>query len=141
MVLTRTEHISIANEMEKAGEVQAWFNMVAEAWSISTRTLFHLDLVINEILSNVLMHAFDESQEGQIKVQMEHQGDVINLLVSDTGKPFNPFGMAPAELPSNLAEASLGGLGIHLMKQVGIDHKYWRENGHNHVSFNFKEPA
>lgn len=139
MVIARTEQITIANQMEKAGEVQAWFDMVAEAWSISTRTLFHMDLVINEILSNILLHAFEENQEGQITLQLEHLGQTINLHVTDNGKAFDPFSLPEPQLPTDLGEASVGGLGIHLMKQVGVDHKYWRTDQKNHVSFHFTE--
>ena len=57
---------------------------------------FHLDelipigLIMNELITNALIHAFDGQSLGEITVTIDDHGDEIHLIVHDNGKGFNP---------------------------------------------------
>jgi PAS domain S-box-containing protein len=46
-------------------------------------------LIINELISNSLKHAFTDAKEGTIKVIFKKHNDIVHLTVIDTGKGFN----------------------------------------------------
>jgi PAS domain S-box-containing protein len=46
-------------------------------------------LIINELISNSLKHAFTDAREGIIKVIFKKQADVVHLTIEDTGKGFD----------------------------------------------------
>jgi anti-sigma regulatory factor (Ser/Thr protein kinase) len=57
----------------------------------------------------------------------------LNVTITDTGIPFNPFDAPPPDLSSNLAERPIGGLGIHLVRSLMNSVEYVREGGENRV--------
>jgi two-component sensor histidine kinase/Tfp pilus assembly protein PilF len=47
--------------------------------------LVPLGLIINELVSNSLKHAFGDQQEGKLFISLEKSGDILRLEVSDNG--------------------------------------------------------
>ncbi len=67
----------------------------------------HVGLIINELLSNALQHAFGEGDEGKIEVSLTaSDSDRVNLRVSDDG----------VGLPVGFDIDKTGSLGLHLVK-------------------------
>jgi two-component sensor histidine kinase len=79
-------------------------------------------LIVNELISNALKHAFPDQRQGQITVELANEpGDRVVLCVADNG-----VGM-PNEL--DLAAATLGlQLITHLADQLGADLSIQRSN-------------
>ncbi len=65
-------------------------------------------LVLNELLTNAIHHAFDDRKHGIITVNLKKQDNQICLLVNDNGKGFPPS--------FNLNESS--GLGLKIVKNL-----------------------
>ena len=57
--------------------------------------------------------------------------DELTTEVTDPGRAFNPLDVAAPDLTAPLAERSLGGLGIHLVRSLMDSVEYRRENGKN----------
>lgn len=58
-----------------------------------------LGLILNELITNSLKYAFDESDEGQIQIQLKQKHAGLQLQVSDNGKGF-PEGFNQDQLES-----------------------------------------
>lgn len=52
-------------------------------------TLVPLGLIINEMVSNSLKHAFGENQSGKLSISLERHDDQIKLEISDNGTGLN----------------------------------------------------
>ena len=52
---------------------------------LDINTAIPVGLIINELVSNALKHAFPDNREGEILVRAREEGDEITLLVQDTG--------------------------------------------------------
>ncbi len=61
-----------------------------EACEISSSLAITLGLVINEAVTNSYKHAFNEQSVGMIRVDLTLKGPVGQLIISDTGKGFEP---------------------------------------------------
>lgn len=59
-----------------------------ESMIIDIDSLVPLALIVNELMSNSLKHAFDSNQLGQIRFVFKRAGDKIHLLQSDNGRGF-----------------------------------------------------
>ncbi len=57
-------------------------------------------LILNELISNALKYAFQEQEEGEIDVAINHLADGLKIVVSDNGSGLPP-GFQP-ELSSSL---------------------------------------
>lgn len=55
---------------------------------VNIDTAVPLGLLVNELVSNSIKHAFNPGQNGEIKVALVYVGDEINLMVEDDGIGF-----------------------------------------------------
>jgi serine/threonine-protein kinase RsbW len=107
-----------------------------EAAALQERELGQLDLVIEEILVNVMHHAYPEGNPGTIEVAYAVEPDrKLFVQISDTGRPFDPLAKDPPNLGLSLAERTVGGLGIFLVKQFANTVEYRRVENRNILSF------
>lgn len=63
-------------------------NLDADLIFLAVDVAIPCGLIVNELISNSLKHAFIPSQRGEIKIQMEEQGETYSLVVGDSGSGF-----------------------------------------------------
>ncbi len=80
-------------------------NMDIDPVSLTIDTVLPLGLLINELLSNSLKHAFPDGRTGRIDVRLTTEGDQLTLAVSDNG----------IGLPEELDLANAESLGMQLI--------------------------
>jgi len=111
--------------------LEEWLHGLASRCGLSDQSLFSLDLVLTEAVTNVMCYARNTDASGEIIVTCTFQGDHIEVEIVDDGRPFDPTAHMPAALPTSLADAKPGGLGIHLMRQYTNSMHYRRERERN----------
>lgn len=70
-------------------------------------------------------------------------GSVIVVEITDDAKPFDPSGVAQPDTGIPLEDRPVGGLGIHLVREMMDGFRYRRSGEHNIVTFtkNTKDPG
>jgi anti-sigma regulatory factor (Ser/Thr protein kinase) len=58
------------------------------------------------------------------------RGRVV-LDIRDNGAAYDPLGHAPPDLDADIADRPIGGLGIHLVRELAQDACYRRDGGWN----------
>ena len=92
------------------------------------------NLIIEELVTNCVKYGYDDKRDHDIEINLSISGDHMTLTIIDDGHEFNPL-KAPApnkDLP--LEARPIGGLGIHLLRQLADRMTYERREGLNHVS-------
>ncbi|HXJ00391.1 MAG TPA: ATP-binding protein [Micropepsaceae bacterium] len=91
-------------------------------------------LVFEEIVTNVIRYGFSDDRAHLIHAVAELGGDVLILHFDDDGKAFDPT-TGPEHAPANsLAEASIGGRGLMLIRKAARRMKYERtKEGRNRL--------
>ena len=64
--------------------------IVVDDFSVDINTAIPLGLIINELISNAMKHAFPQSRKGEISVAIKSRNGQITLKVSDDGIGFPP---------------------------------------------------
>ena len=99
---------------------------------IDQRSQRRLKVVVDELVSNLLLHAHSQGgQELLIKVDLDRTPDGLRLCLRDNGQPFNPLEAPAADVASELEDRPIGGLGLHLVRQLASSLSYSREGGSN----------
>ncbi|MGE4505997.1 MAG: ATP-binding protein [Desulfovibrionaceae bacterium] len=100
---------------------------------LTARCSYSLNLVLDEVLTNIFSYAFDDDAPHSALVRIEVGEGRVQLRVEDGGKPFNPLDAPePAvHLPPELRDKPVGGLGIHLMRKLMDEVSYERREGAN----------
>ena len=113
------EHDSIARAHEMLDAVLP-VHSLGESASAGTR------LVIEELLANAIAYGFPRGGRHEILVTVTIEPDDVVVTLTDDGAPFDPFAVAPAPTPHSLAEATIGGNGLRLVRAVTRERSYQR---------------
>jgi len=86
-----------------------------EPFGIFGRTMNRVEVVLEELVSNLVRHSHGVKS---LTVAAGYRGGIVDLIVEDDGVAFDPL-IAPRPEPfTTLADAQLGGLGIHLIREL-----------------------
>ncbi len=94
--------------------------------------VFKTQLVVEELLANVCSYAYDDKNGTACLacgvVNFDGQ-EAIMIQLTDHGKPYDPFANATApDLDASVEKRSIGGLGVHLVKEIASHYAYMRIN-------------
>lgn len=97
--------------------------------------LFKTQLVVEELLANICSYAY-EGRAGTAEfacgvVNFDGQ-EAVMIQLTDSGRPYDPFAHAvEPDLQAPLEDRPIGGLGVHLVKEIASHYAYMRVNGCN----------
>lgn len=93
-----------------------------------------MNLVLDELVMNVIDHAYEDQRAHEIRVNLRIDGCVCRIDVEDDGTPFNPLDMPPPNLDLPLEERPIGGLGLFLVRSMVSTIAYRREGHINRIT-------
>jgi anti-sigma regulatory factor (Ser/Thr protein kinase) len=98
---------------------------------LSKKFIFEVNLVLDELFTNIISYGFDDDCEHIIKVKMTPENKGLCLRIEDDGKPFNPVEFKTSDLSCSIEECKIGGLGIHIIRKLMDDICYERSENKN----------
>jgi serine/threonine-protein kinase RsbW len=106
-------------------------------WGMDQETLFKIELALEELLTNVIHYAYSSDEKGLVEVACSLEDSRFHLSIHDWGQPFDPLEREDPDLTMGIDERRIGGLGIHLVRQMADEFYYQREAEANivHVYF------
>ena len=90
-----------------------------------------MNLALDEIISNVIEHGYEDTLEHEIPITVRFEGDLLTIEIEDDGRPFNPVAEPLPDVDLPLEERPIGGLGILILRSMADGHEYRRERGRN----------
>jgi anti-sigma regulatory factor (Ser/Thr protein kinase) len=90
-----------------------------------------LNVVLDEAVSNAINHGYDAGARGEIAVRLRRTADRVEVEVADDGRPFDPLQAPPPDLTLPLDQRPIGGLGIHLIRNLMDEVSYVRRGNRN----------
>jgi serine/threonine-protein kinase RsbW len=93
--------------------------------------LFHLNLALEEVVSNIIRHGYGRREDGEVSIVIELAPEAIAVTVEDDGVAFNPLEHPDPDLTAPLEERKVGGLGVYLFRQLMDEVDYRAEGGRN----------
>jgi len=88
---------------------------------------------LDEILTNVVLYAYPEDRRGAVGIHLSRKNNTITAEVVDHGKPFDPTAQPAPDITLPIEQRPIGGLGIHLVRNLVTGLRYHREQGKNHL--------
>ncbi len=92
-----------------------------------------LMMALDEALTNVVMYAYCEDHPGTVGIHIFRNNNTITAEVLDHGKAFDPTMHPVPDTTLPIDQRPIGGLGIHLMRKLLTDLRYYRENQMNRL--------
>lgn len=132
-----SERLVLRSDLAELERLAGWL----EDWArenVSPAVSFAVQLCLEEAVANVIMYGGTDQLE--IAVEVERNDGALVALIEDNGRQFDPT-QAPAPLrATSLQDATIGDLGIHLMRSFASGMHYERRNGRNRLTLRFLEP-
>lgn len=131
--------VCLKAHLESVEPLRMFVTQCAIESCVHTQALQKIELVLEELVTNVINHAY-EHQHGNVEVscfvQQHCSGNApcFCLCIRDWGTPFNPLLTPEPNLSSDVLERPIGGLGLHFVRQMALHCEYARKHDSNEIT-------
>jgi serine/threonine-protein kinase RsbW len=126
-------HLQLANSIEAIAPVLDQIESVLDAKGADQQVVFRIRLALDELITNSITHGFPEGGEHSIAIDLTIGADRVAVELSDDGVPFNPLLAPDAVVTGSAEDRPIGGLGLHLVKELIPEVSYRHARGRNIV--------
>jgi anti-sigma regulatory factor (Ser/Thr protein kinase) len=138
-VSSRFDELTIGASSDEVRRASDWLYATCRRNGVPEKLVERLVLCLNEVLANVIVHGGSAALSSPVKLVLEIRLDEgcgkAGVTVSDAGLAFDPASVTARTLPKTLEEASLGGLGLVMIRRLSDWLDYRNEHGRNHLTF------
>src|SRR5262245_16317081 len=113
-----------------------------EGWAmrdLSADLSFAVQVCLEEGVANIIMYSTTTDDRLEIVVEVERGDQTLIARIEDNGSAFDPTQVPRPPTPASLAEATVGNLGIHLMRSFANGMHYERRDNRNRLRIRFAE--
>ncbi len=131
----KTLKLILENEISELSKLNVFLEDMADKWKLPPRIVSNINLVIEEVFSNIVFYAFEDTSREDIQLRFDKLDDKVMIIITDNGRAFNPTdSKIPDHLDKPAEERRIGGLGIHFMNTLMDDVNYERKSNKNILS-------
>lgn len=123
--------IVLPNDIKEVPRLAAFVDEVCETVDFGPADTMQMNLAIEEAVVNVMNYAYPSGTHGDVTIEAQANNKRLKFTIIDSGTPFDPTVRPEVDttLPAN--ERSIGGLGIHIVRQIMDSINYERKDGLN----------
>ena len=126
-----SETLTLKNDPRQISLLSSFVKDVFGRLDIDPKQAKEIRLGVEEAVVNVIDYAYPAGTEGEITIHVSSDGREMKFVISDAGIPFDPTEIDKADTTLSVDERPVGGLGIHLVRQLMDSINYERMNGKN----------
>ena len=126
-----TETLSIKNDVHEVIRLNDFQKSFYGKMNLETSLAHQLQLSVEEAVVNVIDYAYPIGTDGDITIKMMSDGQSLKVIITDSGVVFDPTMTDKADITLSAEDRKIGGLGIHLVRELMDSINYEREDGNN----------
>ena len=123
--------ITLPNDIDEVPQLATFVDQVCEALGFDMSTTMSLNLALEEAVVNVMSYAYPSETMGSVNIEAIANERLLKFIISDWGTPFDPTAEKEVDTTLSAEERPIGGLGIHLVRQIMDSINYERTDGMN----------
>lgn len=125
------KELRLKNQVEELARVNQFSDEIGDELGLDAELRMNLNLVMEEMVSNVIFYAYPEGKVADIELMAESDGRELTFTLSDQGKEFDPTMREDTNLDVNPMEREIGGMGICIVKSIMNEVTYQRLGDRN----------
>ena len=127
-------NISIENRLENIALVNESFDTFCEEHHVSAVANQKVNLALDDLINNIISYGYKDNNDHTIELAFKCLEHELIIVIEDDAMPFNPFDGDGADTELSLDDRDIGGLGIHLVKNLMHSCEYQRKANKNVVA-------
>ena len=124
-------HLFMHNNIRQVSRIQDWLEAISPELGIDEMLIPGINLALEEAVTNVINYAYPKGTYGSIELDASLEGNELKFILSDSGKEFDPTLRPEADINAGVEDRPIGGLGVHLVRQIMDSVSYERKEGMN----------
>ena len=137
---TLNETLLIKNHIKDVEQLNVFVGNITHRLGYEEDEARSIRLAVEEAVVNVVCYAYSEDQEGDIRIVAQANSQRLKFIITDSGIPFDPTEASQVDITLPAEERRIGGLGIHLVRELMDSINYEREDGKNILTLVKKIP-
>jgi sigma-B regulation protein RsbU (phosphoserine phosphatase) len=126
-----SRNLTLPNDINSIPQLNEYIDSVCEDMGLDMATSMSLNLALEEAVVNVMNYAYPEGTKGTVNIETIADNTQITFIISDSGKFFDPTAKEEVDTTLSAEERPIGGLGIHLIRQIMNHVVYERKDDKN----------
>ena len=126
--------LTLPNNIEQIPKLSEFIDSICEKFCIDMETTMSLNLALEEAVVNVMSYAYPEGTIGDVDIEVVKGPQYLDFIISDSGKPFDPTTKEDPDTNLSVEERPIGGLGIHIIRQIMDSVHYERKENRNYLT-------
>ena len=128
-IVTNSMERAVPRKLESLTSLVGLVREFLEREHLSPELAFDLDLVIEELFTNLVRHSRGEGEGSDVQVELTHRpGEVHVRLRAAEPSPFDPTTAPRVNVNLPIEERRAGGLGIQFVRELCREFRYeWRD--------------
>ena len=123
--------ITLSNDIDEVPKLAVFVDEVCEETGIDMHIVMQLNLAIEEAVVNVMNYAYPAGTSGNVCIDIDTNEELLTVVITDSGTPFDQTKKKEVDITLSAEERPIGGLGIHLVRQLMDSVDYERIDGKN----------
>lgn len=125
--------MTIGADLREVARAGAAFAGFADAHALPVSVRRSVNVALDELLTNTIRYGFAGRAGGEVTIEAELFPDRLTVTLTDDGAPFDPLGVATPDTALPVEQRKIGGLGIHLVREMMDEVSYHRRADRNVV--------
>lgn len=130
-LMSESLSLTIGNALPALPPLMITVNRFLTEHAMPQEAIFRVNLAIEEIVTNIIKYGYDDTNAHVIKVFLDLSPVIIHLRLEDDGHSFNPLQAPEPDIHLPLNQRKIGGLGLHLVREIVGHIAYRREKDVN----------
>ena len=123
--------IVLNNDIQEVPQLAAFVDEVCEAVGFNPAVTMQMNLALEEAVVNVMNYAYPPGIRGKVTIDASANDVRLKFTIIDRGRPFDPTVQADVDTTLSVKERPIGGLGIHIVRQIMDSINYERIDAQN----------
>jgi serine/threonine-protein kinase RsbW len=108
----------LKNDLSELETLCQHLNKFGQDAALSEACITDVNICLDELFTNIVCYGFEDDLEHMTRFSMQLNSNVLTISIEDEGVPFNPLEMEDPEIPADLIDVRIGGLGIHIVRKL-----------------------
>ena len=120
------QSLTLPNDINTIPQLNEFIDGIGEELNLDMSLMMSLNLALEEAVVNVMEYAYPIDVQGNVTIEAIANDTYLVFIISDNGIPFDPTKKEKVDTTLSAEERSIGGLGIHLVREImdSVDYEY-----------------